>query len=216
MNVRRLKIILVVLQAVPLIAALTLAAVTSAGRSSAPAGDGLIAATLALVYVPYLASAALSGVLAARMKRSAAGWVCVALFLPLFGPLLLASRRSPAQPSPDAAPAAPGSSKADPAPSGDATPNPGGFCAKCLAETTSETPGNMTTFNGIGTALMGTRWRARGLAECPACGSVVQTKWFTFGFGVKPLGTYRVIYTKKGLTTSRLFARRLRDDPVGR
>ena len=216
MNVRRLKIILVVLQAIPLVAVLILATATSAGRTSAPAGDGVVAAALAIVYIQYLASVALSGVLASRMKRPVLGWVFTALFLPIFGPLILASRRSLDQPSPAADPAPGDRSDVDPAMVADPAHNPGGFCTQCLSETTDETPGNMTTFNGIGTALMGTRWRTRGLQECPACGSEVQTKWFTFGFGVKPLGTYRVIYTKRGLTTSRLFARRLRNDPVGR
>jgi hypothetical protein len=214
MNTRRLKIILVVLQGVPLVAVLVLAAATSAGRTGAPAGDGVVAAALAIVYIPYLASVALTGLLASRMKRSVLGWVFAALFLPIVGPLILVSRRSPDRPSPAAAPT--DHSHVVPASAADPAHNSGGFCTRCLSETTVETPGNMTTFNGIGTALMGTRWRTRGLQECAACGSVVQTKWFTFGFGVKPLGTYRVIYTKRGQTTSRLFARRLRDDPVGR
>jgi hypothetical protein len=63
--------------------------------------------------------------------------------------------------------------------------------------------------------LMGTRWRAKGLHPCATCGSVVQTKWLTFGVSLKPLGTYRVIYTKRGLSTSRFFSRRLRSDPAG-
>jgi len=218
MGIKQLKIILVVLQAVPLVALLTLATATSAGRSSGSADDGVVAAALVVVYVPYLASVVLSGVLASRMKRRVLGWVLGAFFLPLFGPLILASRRSLEQPAsaPALAPLQGGREPRAGAIVKEVAFNPGGFCTQCLSQTTGETPGNMTTFNGIGTALMGTRWRARGLNACPTCGSVVQTKWFTFGFAVKPLGTYRVIYTKKGLTTSRLFARRLHDDPVGR
>lgn len=217
MEVKRLKITLVVLQVVPLIALTALATASSAARKGEPSGDGVVVAALALVYVPMIANGIVGGILASKMKRSVAGWVLACVFLPLIGPLLLASRqslerRAGAQ-GPDAfsVPAAEGEGSVAP----NATFNPGGFCRKCLAETTDESTGNVTSFNGIGTTLMGTRWRAKGLDPCGACGSVVQTKWATFGIGFKPLGTYRVIYTKKGLTTSRFFARRLRNDPVG-
>jgi len=60
--------------------------------------------------------------------------------------------------------------------------------------------------------LMGTRWSSRGLDPCPACGSVVQGKWSTFGFGVTKLGSYRILYTKRGITKTRYFGRRLLSD----
>lgn len=78
-----------------------------------------------------------------------------------------------------------------------------GFCQACLDETTSETPGNTTTYNiFIGTRLIGLG------AACPACGSVVQTKYFCLFVPLTPLARYRIIY----LSRSRYVGRRLRSD----
>ena len=89
-----------------------------------------------------------------------------------------------------------------------------GFCEKCISQTTDEHPGTVYSLNAIGTMLMGTRWNPKGLDPCPDCGSVVQKKWYTFGVGIKPLGTYRILYLKKGLMESDFLGRRLKDDPV--
>jgi uncharacterized RDD family membrane protein YckC len=91
-----------------------------------------------------------------------------------------------------------------------------GFCDRCIAQTTSETPGNIHSVNGIGTMLSASRWYSKEADRCSQCGSVVQIKWISFGVGLKPLGTYRVLYVKKGVsgfTASRFFARRLANDP---
>lgn len=216
MSIRVLKATLVSLQVLLLVAISILFVVTTAGTSAADADRAAPAAAPLIVSIGCLASIALSGVLAAQTGRSILGWIFLATFVPIIGPIILASLRSRMRLDSASSPVAAAPRGADTAARLDPTDNPGGFCPRCLSETTDETPGNMNTFNGIGTTLMGTRWRTRGLHLCPACGSVVQTKWVAFGFGVKPLGTYRVIYTKRGLTTSRLFARRLRDDPVAR
>jgi len=89
-----LKIGLVALQVASLVAIAALGMATSAGRSGAPADDRIVAAALAIVYVPMIASAALGGILASKMKRSVLGWVLGCLFLPLFGPLILAALKS--------------------------------------------------------------------------------------------------------------------------
>jgi len=216
MGIRPLKIALVVLQLVPLVALVALATVTSGNHSGTPAEDDVVAGALVIVYAPMLASGVVGGILASRMKRSVLGWVLACVFLPLIGPLVLVSRKPPGELGRAREPAA---VSASPAADGSGAvigtaSNPAGFCDRCLAETTDESTGNVTAVNGIGTMLMGTRWRAKGLHPCPVCGSVVQTKWATFGVGIKPLGTYRVLYTKQGLTTSRFFSRRLRCDPV--
>jgi hypothetical protein len=43
---------------------------------------------------------------------------------------------------------------------------------------------------------------------------VIQQKWMTFGIGLAPLGTYRILYLRKGLMESDFLGRRLKDDPV--
>lgn len=49
----------------------------------------------------------------------------------------------------------------------------GVFCATCAAESTDETPGRISTINGIGRTF-------HGKAEpCATCGSVVRTLWWT-------------------------------------
>ena len=94
MTIKRLKTILVVLQVIPLIAAVALGMATAAVRANAISEDAIIAAALAIVYVPYLASVVLSGVLASRLRRSVLGWVLATFFLPLFGPIILVTRGS--------------------------------------------------------------------------------------------------------------------------
>ena len=89
-----------------------------------------------------------------------------------------------------------------------------GFCERCLAQTIEESPGTVYSLNGIGTMLMGSRWRVKGKEECLDCGSVIQHKWMTFGIGIAPLGTYRILYLRQGLMESDFLGRRLRDDPL--
>lgn len=91
-----------------------------------------------------------------------------------------------------------------------------GFCEKCLSETTDEFPGTISSVNAIGTMLMGSRWNPKGIDPCPNCGSVIQKKWITFGVGIIALGTYRILYFKKGITESDFIGRRLKNDPVNR
>ena len=62
---------------------------------------------------------------------------------------------------------------------------------------------------------MGTRWNPKGTQLCPNCGSqCISKKWVTFGVGIVPLGTYRILYLRKGLMESDFVGRRLRNDPV--
>jgi hypothetical protein len=65
-----------------------------------------------------------------------------------------------------------------------------GFCEKCREQTTADTAGNLRQFNGIGTAF-----GPFSKDKCPECGSVIKTKWFTFGLPLVPLEKYRVLYT---------------------
>jgi hypothetical protein len=49
----------------------------------------------------------------------------------------------------------------------------GVFCATCAAESIEETPGRISTINGIGRTFHGKAER------CATCGSVVRTLWWT-------------------------------------
>ncbi len=79
-----------------------------------------------------------------------------------------------------------------------------GFCAACYASTTDESPGNMFTFNFIGTRLLG------GADPCAKCGSIVQRVWFCFILPVIPLDSYRVKYVQEGFFSSGFIGRKLR------
>jgi len=75
-----------------------------------------------------------------------------------------------------------------------------GFCPACLNTTNSRSSGGTFTFNGIGTALYGSR------DPCAVCGSVIQTLWFCIIFvPVIPLGKYRVKHTQPRKWVSRQF-----------
>jgi hypothetical protein len=78
----------------------------------------------------------------------------------------------------------------------------GVFCATCVAESTEETPGNVSTVNGIGRTFY-------GKAEpCATCGSVVRTLWWTLiSVPVIPRGSYRYLAHPK-LGSARFWARR--------
>jgi hypothetical protein len=82
---------------------------------------------------------------------------------------------------------------------------PDGFCAGCRAQTTEASPGDTSTMNLARTRLIGDR------DPCPACGSVIPTKWFCLIVPIIPLGRYRIIYLEKGLLHSRYIGRKLRE-----
>jgi len=80
-----------------------------------------------------------------------------------------------------------------------------GFCASCRSRTTDESLGDTRTVNFVlGTRLIGHDDR------CPACGSVLQTKWLQIILPLIPLGRYRVIYLERGLLSGHYIGRRLR------
>jgi hypothetical protein len=159
-------------------------------------------------FLPWIVQAVLAGVLAGKLNRNSAGWVIGSIFLPFIVPFFLVFMKGK-EPAMKSRPPVSAAIATDPEFKGF---NEQGFCWRCVGETSEEAPGNVSSFNGIGTALMGTRWTTRGLDPCPACGSVVQSKWRTFGFGISKIGTYRIIYTKRGFTSSRFFGRRLLSD----
>lgn len=60
------------------------------------------------------------------------------------------------------------------------------FCEACQSASRDDTPGNISTFNGIGRTFYG------GADRCEHCGSVVRTLWFVFaGIPLIPMGSYR-------------------------
>jgi len=67
-----------------------------------------------------------------------------------------------------------------------------GFCYRCWAQTTDESPGLSFTVDLIGTRLLGSD------EPCSTCGSVVQTKWFCVIVPITRLGRYRVIRRRRG------------------
>lgn len=218
-NQIRLRIALLAVQALAI--GIIVAGTTLSGGPGSRTAEGR-AAMMALssgLLVPWIAGLALTGVLAGRLNRRAGGWVLGSILLPFVLPIVLAFMKEAPRPTAKSA-AMYGANGADHASSAFATGaddspvgfNEQGFCARCAMETSDESPGNINSVNGIGTALMGTRWLVRGFDPCPVCGSVIQSKWFTLGFGVTRLGTYRILYTRKGLTSSRFYGRRLLSD----
>ena len=209
-NQIRLRIALLAVQALAI--GIIVAGTTLSGGPGSRIAEGR-AAMMALssgLLVPWIAGLALTGVLAGRLNRRAGGWVLGSFLLPFVLPIVLAFMKE--APRPTAKSAAMHSALATGADDSPVGFNEQGFCARCAMETSDESPGNINSVNGIGTALMGTRWFVRGLDPCPVCGSVIQSKWFTLGFGVTRLGTYRILYTRKGLTSSRFYGRRLLSD----
>ncbi len=84
---------------------------------------------------------------------------------------------------------------------------PDGFCADCRAKTTEATPDYKTTVQFVfGMRLIGND------DQCPACRSVLQTKWMHIMhlLPIIPLGRYRVIYLEKGMPYGPYISRRLR------
>jgi hypothetical protein len=62
-----------------------------------------------------------------------------------------------------------------------------GFCYDCVAASSAETAGDMSTFNACGSMFYG------NAEKCPKCGSTIRTAWAVFGaFPLLPTGSYRV------------------------
>jgi hypothetical protein len=64
------------------------------------------------------------------------------------------------------------------------------FCSRCRRDTTAQSTGNLSTFNGVGFTLI----RVLGGKPCRDCGSVVARVWFTFGFPIIPCSRYLVLW----------------------
>jgi len=81
-----------------------------------------------------------------------------------------------------------------------------GFCSNCRGESTDETPGNVSTTNGIGRKFYGSA------DPCAVCGSVVRTLWWTFiDVPIVPRGSYRYkTISDDEIRMSRFWARRTR------
>ena len=76
------------------------------------------------------------------------------------------------------------------------------FCEPCLASSTSQSPGNMMSINGIGRSFYG------NAEKCPRCGATVRVLWFILGmFPVLPLGSYRCRQASQELFRERFIAR---------
>jgi hypothetical protein len=78
-----------------------------------------------------------------------------------------------------------------------------GFCKECLAGSTSDSPGGISSINGIGRKFYG------DAEKCPTCGSAVRVLWFVFCMiPIIPLGSYRFQETESGVVRSRFLARK--------
>lgn len=80
------------------------------------------------------------------------------------------------------------------------------FCGICVAQSTDETCGGTTSFNGIGTTLR----RCWNPQTCSTCGSVVSRRWFSvFFLPIAPRERYRVIYLYEGVYSAKFVSRRI-------
>ena len=78
------------------------------------------------------------------------------------------------------------------------------FCGSCVAASSEQTPGNISTFNGIGRQFYGSA------DVCAQCGSAVRTLWFVLvHLPLVPLGSYRYIQTGSGYNKSQFLSRKL-------
>ncbi len=79
-----------------------------------------------------------------------------------------------------------------------------GFCEECIAESTDQTPGDVSTTNGVGRKFYG------GAKPCPTCGSVIRTLWWTcVDVPIIPRGSYRYKTIKEDtIHMSRFWTRR--------
>lgn len=77
------------------------------------------------------------------------------------------------------------------------------FCEKCTSISTPDTPGDISTINGVGRMFYG------GADPCEACGSVTRTLWLTFGqIPLVPLGSYRYKTSEESVNRSRFWCRK--------
>ena len=81
-----------------------------------------------------------------------------------------------------------------------------GFCEDCKAESTEQTPGDVSATNGFGRKFYGSA------APCPKCGSVVRTLWWTvIDIPLIPRGSYRYkTVSENEIGMFRFWARRTR------
>lgn len=81
-----------------------------------------------------------------------------------------------------------------------------GFCEDCLAESSDQTPGDVSTTNGFGRKFYG------AATPCVTCGSVVRTLWWTaIDIPLVPRGSYRYKTVEDDeIRMSRFWARRTR------
>ena len=79
-----------------------------------------------------------------------------------------------------------------------------GFCEDCLAESSDQTPGDVSATNGFGRKFYG------AAAPCTKCGSVVRTLWWTaIDIPLMPRGSYRYkTVSDNEVGMSRFWARR--------
>jgi len=78
------------------------------------------------------------------------------------------------------------------------------FCAHCVAETSDQTPGNVSTLNGIGRKFYG------GAQPCPECASVIRTLWWcVVDLPILPLGSYRYKTAREGVMREQYWCRQL-------
>ena len=81
---------------------------------------------------------------------------------------------------------------------------PKNFCGACVAASSDRTPGNISTFNGVGRQFYGKA------DVCAQCGSAVRTLWAVFvNVPLVPLGSYRYLQVESGYSRSRFLSRRL-------
>jgi hypothetical protein len=80
-----------------------------------------------------------------------------------------------------------------------------GFCQKCFDATTDDTPGSTFTVNW----LIGTRLHDEG-DVCPECSSVRASLWLWFLIPIMRVGTYRIIYTKRDISSKEWVGRKMR------
>jgi len=107
------------------------------------------------------------------------------------------------EPPPKIQPEPPGKPQA-PAQQSRSVASRGIFCESCVAETTDETPGDVSTLNGIGRQFYGSA------APCPECASVIRTLWWTLvSLPVVPLASYRYKTSEEHGTRARFWCRKL-------
>jgi len=107
------------------------------------------------------------------------------------------------EPPPKIQPEPPGKPQAPAQPSRSVASR-GIFCESCVAETTDETPGYVSTLNGIGRQFYGSA------APGPECASVIRTLWWTLvSLPVVPLASYRYKTSEEHGTRARFWCRKL-------